>query len=102
MLKGRRTGFCFALVSTALLMQACGEDEQFSLLGTGGCRTADDGQGTYTTISGLSLEECRAQCSNGRCTGFEFRAEDGNCEIHSEPITRFEHVEGVSCYVTMK
>jgi hypothetical protein len=105
MIETKRLSFCFGVVSMALLVQGCWEeDEQFSLLGSGGCRTTDDRQGAYTTISGLSLEECRAQCSrtNGRCTAIEFRAEDGNCELHSDPITKFEPREGVACYAAAR
>jgi PAN domain len=100
--EARQIGLGFAIVGIALLVQGCWEDEEFALLGNGGCRTADDRHGAFTTVSTVSLDDCQGQCSeiDEQCTAVEYIADDGNCEIHSEPITRFEEKEGVACYAT--
>lgn len=93
-----------AVVGVALAVQGCGEDEQdrLTLLGKGGCRTADGGEGQHGTLSGVSLDACKALCfgENGPCTAVEYNTNNSNCEIHSEPITTFKEVEGVECYVS--
>jgi hypothetical protein len=103
MLKLRPAGVWLAIVSIALATQGCWEDEQdqLTLLGDGGCRIADGGTGDPTYSPEMSLEECKAQClaANGQCTAVEFNANNGMCEVHSEPIAKFERVDGVACYV---
>jgi hypothetical protein len=101
MLKARQTAVWFAIVGVAVMMQGCWEEDQLTLLGDGGCRTADGGEGEPIYLSGMSLDECKAQCfdGNGPCAAVEFNATSGNCEVHSAPITKFEAVEGVACYV---
>jgi hypothetical protein len=106
----------FAMAGILPQVQGCWQDEQLrqharavphaqlqdrlTLLGEGGCRTADGEQGEYTTISAVAFDECKAKCSevNGQCTALEYNRNNGICEIHSEPITSFEGVAGVSCY----
>jgi hypothetical protein len=86
--------------------QGCGEKEekdkdQLTLLGEGGCRTADGGQGQSTSFSEKSEDACKAKCfANGKpCAAVEFNSNEGMCEIHSQPIAKFEAVQGVFCYV---
>jgi len=76
------------------------EEDQLTLLGEGGCRTADGGQGAYTRISSVSFDQCKTECFglNGKCIALEYNSNINGCEIHSEPITSFEEVAGVSCY----
>jgi hypothetical protein len=93
----------FVLAGGAPLVQGCSQDDppgELALLGEGGCRTADGGQGTHTTISAVSFDQCEEKClaTNGQCTAFEYNSNNSDCEIHSEPITLFEEVAGVSCY----
>jgi hypothetical protein len=98
----RKIGTCLAVVGIALAAQGCWEDEEqrLTLLGNGGCRTADGGQGYPATVSVASVDECKARCfgENGSCAAVEFNANNDACEIHSAPITKFESVEGVACY----
>ena len=70
-----------------------------TLLGEGGCRTADGEQGEHTNLK-VSFDQCKAKCLavNGQCTALEYNSNTNGCEIHSEPITSFEGVAGVSCY----
>lgn len=91
---------CLVIVS-AVFIQGCWEDEQFTLLGEGGCRLADGGEGTPVYLAGVSSEQCQAECSdqNGACTAFEYNTNNSQCEIHAEPIVKFEGVEGVLCYL---
>jgi hypothetical protein len=104
MLKVKKIGLWVALLGIALTTQGCWEDDedQLTLLGDGGCRTADGGTGEPAYLSGMSLEECKAQCFNGKesCTAVEYNANNSMCEIHSDPITTYEKVESVACYVT--
>ena len=95
--------FWFAMVGTTLMLQGCWEEEdRFTLLGSGGCRTEDGNHGAFTSVSGVSLEQCKAQCSdaNGSCAAIEYIAENGNCEVHSERIANYEDKEGVACYIS--
>jgi len=98
-----RIGVGFAVVGIALMVQGCWgeEQDQLTFLGDGGCRTADGGEGEPTYFSGMSLDECKTQCfgENGPCAAVEFNANNGNCEVHFQRITKFEAVEGVACYV---
>jgi hypothetical protein len=89
------------VIAGVWMIQGCWENEQFTLLGEGGCRLADGGEGTPEYLSGLSSEQCQAQCSaeDGQCTAIEYNTNNGLCEIHSEPIVKFEGVEGVFCYL---
>ena len=103
MFKVRQVGFGFVILGIALTVQGCWEKDadQLALLGDGGCRTADGGDGSPTYVAGMSLEECKQHCfGNGEpCTAIEFDSSNGMCELHSEAITRVEPVEGVACYV---
>ena len=99
----RYVGFWFAIVGTALMLQGCWEEEdRFTLLGSGGCRTEDGRHGDQTTLAKVTFDECQAKCFNGNgpCTAIEYTSTGGACEIHSEPITKFEEAEGVACYIT--
>ena len=92
----------WAIIAGAVLMaQGCWEDERVTLLGEGGCRIADGSQGTPTYVSGLSSDQCQAECfnENGNCTAVEYNTNNGQCEIHSEAIIKYEAVEGVFCYL---
>jgi PAN domain len=96
----------FGLAGVAPLVQVCSQDEpqdeqgQLTLLGEGGCRLADGGQGIHTTISQVSFDQCKQKCLavKGQCAAFEYNSNSNVCEIHSEQITTFEKVAGVSCY----
>jgi hypothetical protein len=93
-----------AVLGIALAVQGCWEDEEnrLTLLGDGGCRTADGGEGQPTHISGASLDACKARCfdADAPCIAVEYNANNNNCEIHSGPITTYEKIEGVECYVS--
>jgi PAN domain len=101
--KAERVGAWILLVGVALATQGCWEEGSggLALLGDGGCRLASGSEGTPTTISVASPDECQAQCLAGEtsCVAVEYNANNSMCEIHREPITRFEKIEGVSCYV---
>ena len=102
--KARHLVLGWALAGIALVAAGCGEGDQgdgLTLLGEGGCRTADGGEGDPTSVTVASWEECAAQCSNGSgtCKALEYNSNSGLCEVHSEPITQFEPVAGVMCYV---
>ena len=90
----------WVMIVGVVLLQGCWEEEQFTLVGEGGCRLADGGEGAPTHLAGLSSDECQAECSdeNGKCTGVEYNSNSSHCEIHFEPIVEFEEVEGVFCY----
>jgi hypothetical protein len=92
----------FAIVVFALAAQGCWDDgdEHLTLLGEGGCRTADGGEGDPSTVEATSVEDCQTECFAGvtRCAAVEYNANDGMCEVHHKPIASFEHVEGVTCY----
>jgi hypothetical protein len=105
MLKSRPIGVWLAILGVALTVQGCwDEQDQLELLGDGGCRTADGGEGGPTHFSEMSLDECKAQCFDGDapCAAVEFNANNSKCEVHFEPITKFEAVEGVACYVAAR
>ncbi|HEX2336853.1 MAG TPA: PAN/Apple domain-containing protein [Hyphomicrobiaceae bacterium] len=99
----RQVGVGLVIVGIALTVQGCWEkdEDRLTLLGDGGCRTADGGDGSPTYISGVSLEGCKQHCfGNGEpCAAIEFNSNNSMCEVHSEAITRVEPVEGVACYV---
>jgi PAN domain len=100
----------FVIAGVTPLVQVCSQDEaqhesqdeqdQLTLLGEGGCRTADGGHGEAITISAVSFDQCKSKCfgTNGQCFAFEYNSNNNVCEIHSEHITTFEKVAGVSCY----
>jgi PAN domain len=100
--KARRVGLWLAIVGFALAAQGCWDDgqESLTLLGEGGCRAADGGEGGPSTIQVASTEECEAQCFTEEtpCAAVEYNSNNGACEIHREPIARFEQVDGVACY----
>jgi PAN domain len=100
--KAGRIAVWGAITGIALALQGCWEDDgrQLTLLGGGGCRTADGGEGVPATISVASVDECRSRClgENGSCVAAEFNGNTNSCEIHSMPITTYEKVEGVACY----
>jgi PAN domain len=93
----------FVLAGVAPLVQGWskGEQDQLALLGEGGCRLADGGEGNPVHLAGLSSERCQAECisQNGKCSAVEYNTNNGQCEVHSEPIVKFEAVEGVFCYL---
>jgi hypothetical protein len=99
----RHVGFGLVIVGMALTVQGCWEKDEGSLtlLGDGGCRTADGGDGSPTYIGGLTLEDCKQRCfANGEpCAAIEFNANNSMCEVHSQDMTRVEPVDGVACYV---
>ena len=99
----RQVGVGLVIVGIALTAQGCWEkdQEQLTLLGDGGCRTEDGGDGGPDYISGISLEECKQHCfkNGGPCSAVEFNSGNGMCEVHSKAITRVEPAEGVACYV---
>jgi hypothetical protein len=103
MVEKRHIWICLVVAGIALAVQGCWEDkpDELTLLGEGGCRTADGGEGDPRYVSGLSLDACKAECFNGdvSCAAVEYNANNSNCEVHSGQITKFEDVEGVSCYV---
>jgi hypothetical protein len=103
MFKVRQVGWALVIVGIALTVQGCWEQDQdqLTLLGDGGCRTADGGDGSPTYIAGMSLEGCKQHCfgDGGPCAAIEFNSGNGMCEVHSAAITRVEPVEGVACYV---
>jgi hypothetical protein len=97
-----RIGSWLAIVGVALMMQGCWDEQEdrLTLLGEGGCRAADGGEGEPAYTQATSAEECEAQCFVGEtpCTAVEYNANNGTCEVHHQPITKFEKVEGVVCY----
>jgi hypothetical protein len=103
MLKLRQAGVWLAIAGIALALQGCWENEepQLTLLGNGGCRTADGTEEKYNVMTEVSLDACKERCfgENGSCTAVEFNTANSHCEVHSAPITRFERVEGVTCHV---
>ena len=102
MAKSMRVGLWLGIGCLALAVQGCWDDgqESLTLLGEGGCRAADGGRGDPQTVQAASAEECEALCFAGEtsCAAVEYNANNGACEIHREPIAKFEHVEGVTCY----
>ncbi len=98
-----RIGVWLTVVSMALMAQGCWDDQQaeLTLLGEGGCRTADGGEGESSNVLTASADECEAQCFAGEkpCAAVEFNGNNNQCEIHRQPITSVEKVEGVFCYV---
>ena len=91
----------FVLIAAVLMIQGCWDNDQFTLLGEGGCRTTDGGDGSPLYFAGLSSEQCQARCSaeNGGCTAFEYNTHKSQCEIHGKQIVEFEGVDGVFCYL---
>src|SRR5687767_7530802 len=93
----------FVLAGVAPLMQGWskGKQDQLALLGEGGCRLADGGEGSPVHLAGLSSEQCQAECTgeNEKCTALEYNTNNGQCEVHSGPIVKFEAVDGVFCYL---
>jgi len=90
------------ILGVAIAVQACGDaaPKGLKLVGAGGCRNADGSEGRPTTVKVASLEECTSQCREAgkSCTAIEYNANNGSCELHSEPISKFEQAAGVSCY----
>jgi PAN domain len=101
--KTKQMAAWLAVVGLALAVQGCWGDkqDQLTLLGNGGCRTAEGGDGHPKYVAGLSLDACKARCFDGAtpCTAIEYNANNSNCEIHAQRITRFQEVAGVACYV---
>jgi hypothetical protein len=100
--KARPFAGWLVIAGVALSVQGCWESEQkdLTLLGEGGCRIADGGEGRPIYIKGVSLDECEAKCfdGDGKCTAVEYNTNNSQCEIHSQPITKYEKVGGVFCY----
>ena len=103
MTKAFRAVFWITVVGIALAAQGCWDDQPdgFTLIGEGGCRTADGGDGKPEYVSGVTMETCAAQCraAKEQCVAFEYNAKNSNCEIHHQPITKVAEAAGVSCYV---
>jgi hypothetical protein len=103
MLELRQASAWFVIVGVALAVQGCWENEpaQLTLLGDGGCRTADGTEGEYTVVRETSEDACKARCFGGNapCTAIEFNTNNGQCEVHTHPIKKYEKVEGVTCLV---
>jgi hypothetical protein len=101
--KARQISGWVVIAGVGLLGQGCWEDAQdrVTLLGEGGCRIADGGEGDPIHLSGLSSDQCQARCfdENGKCTAVEYNVNNGQCEIHSDPVVKYEGVEGVFCYL---
>ena len=101
--KAERIGVSLAIAGVVLALQGCWEDDQdrLTLLGAGACRVADGSGGHPKNITGVSLKACRALCFVGdlSCVAVEYNGNNEACEIHSKPVTKFERVEGVQCYV---
>jgi PAN domain len=91
----------WVVIAGIVVTQGCWENEQFTLLGEGGCRLADGGGGDPIYLAGLTSEQCQAQCfaENGECTAVEYNTNNRQCEVHSEPIVKFEGAKGVFCYL---
>jgi PAN domain len=89
------------MIAGVCMIQGCWDNDQYTLLGEGGCRLADGREGGPVHLSGLSSEQCQAKCSaeDGKCTAVEYNTNNGQCEIHSGPIVKFEEFDGVFCYV---
>ena len=68
MLKSGRIGLWCAIVGVALAAQGCRDDGQdrLTLLGEGGCRTADGGEGTPSPIQMASAQACEASALSKR------------------------------------
>jgi PAN domain len=98
----KRIALWSTILGIAFMVQACWEDEQkgLKLVGAGACRNADGSEGRPRTVKAASLDDCSSQClQEGKsCKAIEYNSTNGSCEIHSEPMTSFEKVEGVSCY----
>jgi hypothetical protein len=77
------------------------EQDQLRMLGEGGCRLANGGEGKPAYLAGLSSEQCQAKCisQDGKCSAVEYNTTNGQCEVHSDPIAKFEKVQGVFCYL---
>lgn len=103
MRKAKHLAAWLAVVGFALVVQGCEKDKEdrLTLLGDGGCRTDDGGDGQPQYIPGLSLDACKAQCfaTDTPCTAIEYNTNNSNCEVHSQPITRFAETAGVACYI---
>ena len=91
---------CLVIVLAVMIQGCWSEEQQFTLLGEGGCRLSDGGEGEPVYLIGLSTEQCQAECSseNGKCSAVEYNTNNGQCEVHSAPIVKFEKVAGVFCY----
>jgi PAN domain len=102
MAKLKRIALWSVILGIALVTQACWDDDPkgFKLVGEGACRQADGGAGNPRYAKAASLDECFSQClqDSSSCKAIEYNSKNGSCEIHSEPISKFEKVEGVSCY----
>ena len=100
---GKHVSAYLAVVGLALAVQGCWDDKEdrLTLLGDGGCRTADGGDGQPKYVPGVTLDTCKTRCfdTDTPCTAIEYNTKNSNCEIHSQPITRFAEAAGVACYV---
>ncbi len=79
--------------------------DPFQRLGSGGCRTAEGGQGRYVQVRDVSLDACRAHCEDARrhdrvCYGIEYSRAARSCELHTRPVARASGGGGTaSCYL---
>merc|ERR1719446_1312615 len=72
----------------------------YNFMGQGACRTSSGGMGTFTGRVGTTDALCRADCSNNQaCVAYESRQSNGQCEIHTEMITKIAGNSDYSCYV---
>jgi hypothetical protein len=103
MRKASKIGVWIAVTGIALVVQGCWDEQpqQLALLGDGGCRMANGSEGKPATMGAKSADECQAQCFTGEtpCVAVEYNANNSRCEVHREPIAKFEKVDGVACYV---
>jgi hypothetical protein len=99
----RPVGVWFGIAGIALATQGCWENDevQLTLLGEGACRTFDGGEGQYETVAEASEDACKARCFtvNEPCSAVEFNSNDDSCEVHFQPIDKYEKQAGVTCYV---
>jgi len=74
MRKAGKIGVWIAVTGIALVVQGCWDEQpqQLALLGDGG---------------------------ETPCVAVEYNANNSRCEVHREPIAKFEKVDGVACYV---
>eukprot|EP00035_Acanthoeca_spectabilis_P039179 m.59734 g.59734 ORF g.59734 m.59734 type:complete len:1276 (+) comp9477_c0_seq1:172-3999(+) len=71
----------------------------YTLIGHGCCRTADDGPGLYTTVSATSLLQCQQECDSViGCVGVEYQQKSNVCEVHTMPITHVALMQICVCY----
>jgi len=64
-----------------------------------GDSTQDNSASYYTLVTAASLEDCITQCSDsGTCTGVEFKAATGRCELWKKAIGASIQRSGFQCF----